>query len=221
MSPTLIVLFWWLAFAGSHWLLSSVVVRQRLIAVLGEWPFRGLYSIVALATFIPLVAAYFAHKHSGPWLWQISLTMPLLWVIYLGMTVAFILLAAAFMRPSPGSVIPGAAAPRGAFRLARHPLFTAFALMGLVHLIANGSATDVVFFGGLAVYSLAGAWHQDQRKLALDTPGYRTFYEATPLLPFTRPGRLLGLREMGPVPLVVGIGLTVLVRYYHAAWFGG
>ncbi len=210
VSPTLIVLFWWLAFAGSHWLLSSVSVRQRLIAVLGDWPFRGLYSIVAFATFIPLVAAYFAHQHSGPWLWQIPLTMPVLWLIYLGMTVAFILLAAAFMRPSPGSVIPGAAAPRGAFRLARHPLFTAFALMGLVHLIANGSATDVVFFGGLAVYSLAGAWHQDQRKLALDTPGYRAFYEATPLLPFSRPGRLQGLREMGPVPLVVGIGLTVL-----------
>jgi len=221
MSPTLVVLFWWLAFAGSHWLLSSLSVRQRLIAAIGDWPFRGLYSIIAFATFIPLVATYFAHKHGGAWLWQIPLTTPLLWLVYFGMTVAFTLLVASSIRRSPGSLVPGAAEPRGAFRLARHPLFTAIALFGVVHLIPNGSATDVAFFGGFAVYSLAGAWHQDQRKLALDTPGYRAFYDATPLLPFTRPGRLQGLREMGPVPIVLGIVLTAVVRYFHPAWFGG
>lgn len=221
MSPTGHVLFWWVAFAGTHLLLSSLPVRQRIVARIGEQPFRGVYSLVSFATFVPLVWTYFAHKHTGPLLWALAMTPALRWVVYAVMGLAVVLMVASFVQPSPASVVPGVATPKGVLRVTRHPLMMAFALFGLAHLVPNGFATDVVFFGGFTVFSLIGAWHQDQRKLALDAGGYRAFHAATPFLPFTGRDTVTGLREMSPVVMGIGIAVTVLLRYFHAAWFGG
>src|SRR5437667_446816 len=90
-----------------------------------------------------------------------------------------------------------------------------------LHLLPNGSTTDVAFFGGFVAFALVGAWHQDRRKLALGVPGFRAFHEATPFLPFTGRDTLRGLRELSPAVMVAGIAAAAVVRYYHAAWFGG
>jgi uncharacterized membrane protein len=221
MSPTDQVLCWWLAFAATHLVLSSLPVRQPLVARLGEQAFRGLYSLVAFATFIPLVWTYAHGKHTGPLLWAIPMTPVLRWLVYTGMGLALVLLVASFAQPSPAAVRPGKAAPKGVLRVTRHPLMMAFALFGLVHLIPNGFASDVVFFGGFPVFALLGAWHQDQRKLALDPGGYQAFHATTPFLPFTGRDTIAGLREMSPIVIGVGIAATVIVRYFHTAWFGG
>jgi uncharacterized membrane protein len=60
------------------------------------------------------------------------------------------------------------------------------ALFGLLHLVFNASSADVAFFAGFALFAPLGAWHQDRRKLAMDVPGFRQFYDGTPLLPFSR-----------------------------------
>jgi uncharacterized membrane protein len=219
MGATLIVLLLWIGFAGTHMCLSSLRVRQPLVARLGEQGFRGLYSLVALAFFIPLVRVYSAHRHAGPWLWSWRASSVHL-VMYPGMALAFVLLVASLVRPSPASVLPGAASATGAFRLTRHPLLMAIALFGLLHLLPNGSTGDIVFFGGFVVFSLAGARHQDRRKLAT-VPEFRAFYEATPFLPFTGRHTLAGVRELSPVVLVVALVATVVVRYFHSSWFGG
>jgi len=59
------VLLWWLAFAGSHLILSSSWLRPRLIALFTLWGYRALYSLAALATFLPLCFSYAAVKGSG------------------------------------------------------------------------------------------------------------------------------------------------------------
>ncbi len=221
MSPTAQVLFWWLAFAGTHLVLSSLPVRQQLVARFGEQPFRGLYSLLAFATFVPLVWTYFHYKHAGPLLWAMPVTPVLRWAIYAVMGLAVVLMVASLAQPSPAAVMPGATEPKGVLRVTRHPLMMAFALFGLAHLLPNGFATDVVFFGGFVVFPLLGAWHQDQRKLALDPGGYRAFHAATPFLPFTGRDSVAGLREMSPVVIGIGVAATVLLRYFHTAWFGG
>ena len=106
MSPTARIVLLWLGFAGSHLVLSSLPVRRGLVARIGEGPFRGLYSLVAFAFFIPLVGTYFAHKHAGPWLWTLPRSTPLLWTIYAGMGLAFVLVVAGFIRPSPAALVP-------------------------------------------------------------------------------------------------------------------
>jgi uncharacterized membrane protein len=137
------------------------------------------------------------------------------------MAVAFILLAASFVQPSPASVVPGKPIPHGALRITRHPLLMSILIFGLVHLVGNGSTTDVVFFGGFVAFTAVGAWHQDRRKLAEGAPGYREFCEEAPFLPFTGPRTAAGIGELSPLVIAAGIGLTVVVRYFHASWFGG
>jgi len=221
MSPTTRILLFWLAFGGSHLVLSSLPVRERIIGRIGEGAFRGLYSLVAFGFFIPLVWTYFASKHAGPQLWMIPIGTGLRWAIYLGMGVALVLLVAAFVRPSPAAVVPGDPTPRGIYRITRHPLLMGIALFGLLHLLPNGAAADVAFFGGFVIFSLVGAAHQDRRKLATDDGTFRRFYEATPFLPFTGGASLRGLRELAPTVAGVGILVTVVLRYFHGSWFGG
>jgi uncharacterized membrane protein len=221
MSPTLEVVLWWAAFAGSHLLLSSLPVRRRLIALLGERAFQGLYSLVVLGLFIPLVLTYFAHKHTGPQLWSIAPGPVLRWGLYVGMALAFVLVVGGLVTPSPANLVPGEPTPRGVLRITRHPTMMGTVLWALLHLVPNGSATDVAFFGGFVAFGLVGTWHQDARKVAMNVPGYREFRAATPFLPFTGAETLRGLRELAPAAVVIGIVLTVVIRYYHASWFGG
>jgi uncharacterized membrane protein len=219
MATALIALLW-LGFAVTHMGLSSASVRPRLVARLGEGPFLGLYSLISFLFFVPLVWVYFTHKHAGPWLWSVPLTAPLRWAIYVVMGLALVMAVAALARPSPASIIPGSATPRGMQRITRHPLFMGLGLFGVVHLIPNGSAADIVFFGGFPLFALVGSWHQDRRKLA-SLPQLRAFYQDTPFLPFTGRETLRGLRELSPLVVMGGIVATIVLRYYHRAWFGG
>jgi len=221
VSPTAQIVLLWLGFAGTHLVFSSLPVRQRIVARVGEGPFQGLYSLVAFAFFVPLVRTFFAHKHAGRWLWLVARGTGLHWVMYVGMGLAFVMLAASLVRPSPAGVVPGDPTPRGVYRITRHPLVMSIALFGALHLLPNGSTADVAFFGGFVAFALAGAWHQDRRKLALGVPGFRAFYQATPFLPFTGRDTLRGLRELSPVVVGASIAAAAVVRYFHAAWFGG
>jgi len=221
MSPTLEIVLFWLGFAGGHLVLSSVPVRSRMVAAMGRVPYLGLYSVVAFAFFIPLVATYFAHKHAGVLLWGPGVGPLLRGVMYVGMGVAFIFVVSSLLRPSPAGVVPGSSTPSGVYRITRHPQNMGIALFGLLHLLPNGSAADLAFFGGFALFGVVGSWHQDQRKLAVGEPGFKAFLERTPFWPFSGPETLRGVRELSPLAVGVGIGLTVLVRYFHPRWFGG
>ncbi len=221
MSPTGTILAFWLGFGGSHVLLSSARLRSRLVATLGPGTFLGFYSLVSIGFFVPLVRTYFAHKHAGPRLWSVPVGTPLRWAIYFAMGVAFVLMVSGLVRPSPTNIVPGDPTPRGALRLTRHPLFMGLGLFGLLHLIPNGNAADVAFFGGFPVFAVLGCWHQDRRKLVAGSPELQRFQHATPFLPFTGSESWLGIRELGIGVMGGGVALTVLVRYFHPAWFGG
>jgi uncharacterized membrane protein len=221
MTATMTIVALWVAFAGTHMVLSSIAVRRALVARLGEPAFLGIYSLVAFACFVPLVWTYFASKHAGPLLWSIPIGTPLRWTIYVGMAVAFVLVVAGLVRPSPASITPGDPTPRGAMLLTRHPLFMGVGLFGLLHLVPNGHAADVAFFGGFPLFALIGCRHQDQRKLATGPAAYDRFVADTPFVPFTGSRTGEGIRQLGPMVIAGGLGLTVLLRWFHPAWFGG
>jgi uncharacterized membrane protein len=221
MDPALGIALLWLAFTLSHVGLSSVRVRPRLTAAIGEVPYLALYSVIALAIFVPLVWLYFANVHAGPALWVLPRGPILSWTVYVGMALAFTFLVASFLRPSPAGLAPADPTPKGVQRLTRHPMVMAFVLFALVHLLPNGFRADVAFFAGFVAFALVGAAHQDQRKLAVGPAGYRAFYEQTPFFPFTGRETLRGLRELSPIAVAGGIALAFLIRTFHASWFGG
>lgn len=212
----------WLLFGASHTLLSSVALRPRLVAALGEGPFLGVYSLVAFATFVPLVWLYFANKHAGPHLWYVGGAVGVRPLVYLGMGVALAMLVAGVARPSPASLSPGKPEPAGVLRVTRHPVFMAIGLFGLLHLLAASvNAAELAFFAGFPIFAVIGSWHQDVRKLRTGTEAFRHFHAATPFLPFSAPSGVPSALREDAIPIVVGVGATVALRWFHPQLFGG
>jgi uncharacterized membrane protein len=219
MSTTTTILALWIAFGAGHMILSSVRLRPKLISSLGERAYQGIFSLLALATFVPLVWVYSTNKHAGPVLWTFAPGELLLWILYVGNGLAFVLLVGSIAAPSPA--MGGAKwEPRGALRFTRHPLFMAIALWAAFHLVPNGTSADVAFFGGAVAFVLIGSWHQDRRKFALGPPEFRAFYAQTPFFPFTGRYTMRGLREMHPLLLLAAVAVTVALRYFHSTLFG-
>jgi uncharacterized membrane protein len=222
MSPTAWIVLLVIAFTVTHLGLASVRVEPRLRSALGDAGFLGMYSAVALLLFVPLVWVYFANRHAGEWLWAVPVGPLLRAVLYLAMGLGVVLVVASLVRPSPASLAPGAdASATGAYRVTRHPLVMGLGLVFALHLVPNGSSADVAFFGGLATFSVLGAWHQDRRKLHADAPGFRAFHAATPFWPFTGRGALRGLAEIPAVAWLGGVAAAVGIRWLHGSLWPG
>src|SRR5947209_6782464 len=98
------IALWTGLFVGMHLLLSSGPVRARLIAFLGVQPFRGVYSLVALGTFIPMLVAFGHHKHAGMILWNLRdepIARALTWLL---MFAALILVIGSLINPNPAAI---------------------------------------------------------------------------------------------------------------------
>ena len=221
MESALIIAGLWLVFAGTHISLSSLRLRPRLIAALGPRAFQGVYSLIAVATLAALIWFYLPNRHQGPLLWTFPLDSLRLWTVYVLQCVAWTLVAAGALQPSPvmtaafSATRPDEIPVRGVQHITRHAVFMGTALFAALHLPMNGFLSDVVFWAGFPIFAIVGCWHQDQRKLATEGEAYRTWYSATPFLPFTGRRTLHGLRNLPPLAIALGVGLTVLFRLLH------
>ena len=216
MKDAVVIVVLLLLFAASHMLLSSRSIRASLVARLGDRTFLVVYSTVALVFFAPLVYYYFTHLHSGPLLWSVPATGATEFVLVVANVVGFVLAVAGVMTPSPASV-GGAPVdePRGVHRITRHAVFMGMGIWALAHLVSNGFASDVAFFGGIVLFVLVGSWHQDRRKLAGGDPRFERFHAATAFIPFTGRGALRGLMELPPLAVIIGIAVALVARYLH------
>jgi len=224
MDASFCILFWWLLFGATHIGFSAGGLRRSLVARLGPRGFQALYSVIALATFVPLVRAYFGHRHVGPLLWDLHAVPGVRHLAMLLAVCGMSLLVASFFQPSPVGAAPAKVEAHGLLRITRHPLFCAFVFWGIAHAIVNGSLGDVLFFGGFVVFSLAGAVHQDARKQRDEGERLGAFYVETSVVPFAAILGGRGRLALGELPWVgLGIGLVVGVAVYllHPRLFGG
>lgn len=219
MSAAFWIAFWWVLFAGSHMVLSSPPVRGRLIARVGEKAFVPIYSLVAFATFIPLVWVYLAHRHAGAVVWNLAAAPGVRQLAMLLAVLAFAVIAGGVLQPSPALVGSKQAwGARGLTRITRHPLSMGIALWSLSHLLINGFLTDVLFFGGMLAFSLAGAAHQDARKRATEEERLGQFFAESSFWPFgaiiAGRNRLIW-RELPWIALVIGAAAAVGIYALH------
>src|SRR5438046_4853315 len=143
--PVMQVILWWVAFAGTHTLLTHPPIRSALVARLGTGPFQGLFSLVAFATFVPLVWTFFAHRTSTAMpLTRLAQTPGIWWLTMILMFVAFELEVLAFARPNPLALTARTGFAAGAtLRVTRHRALRGAALTALAHLHVHRRAVAV------------------------------------------------------------------------------
>lgn len=170
-------------FAASHIVLSASPVRGPLIARLGPWPFRILYSAVAFALLGWMIAAFAAAPRVD--LWQPPASMRLIAAAI--MPVAFFFVVAGATSRNPTAVGQEEAVgrpPAGIIAITRHPAMWGIVLWGVAHLLANGDARGTILFAGMVVLAAAGMMHMDIRKKIEAGPAWEPFAAATSTLPF-------------------------------------
>src|SRR5262245_48255631 len=197
---------------------TSTPLRPVLVKTLGEWPYRGLYSIVALAALAWMIWAYGQAPFAPLW-------TGVRWLPVLLMPFALVLIVCGYSR-NPTMVgadrLLGNDDPaRGIIRITRHPLMWGIMLWSGAHVLARGDVKSVIFFGGFLLLAGLGTLLIDHRKKT--NPDFARFAAVTSNLPFlaVAQGRNhLAWREIGWLRPAIGLAAFGLFFAAHAWLFG-
>jgi uncharacterized membrane protein len=201
-----------LVFLATHFV-SSTPLRPALVRAIGERPYQGVYSVVALATFAWMCIAY-AGLPRDP-LWAGLRPVPLV-----VMPFAFVLLACGAVR-NPTSVgseklLKSSDPARAMVRITRHPIMWSFMLWSAAHLLARGDFKSLVFFGSLFGLAAVGTVLMDARKTS--NPDWARFAAVTSNVPFVAiaQGRnRIVWREIGWLRPLIGLAVFAAVLSFH------
>lgn len=220
MTPSTTVGLCWLLFGGTHVGLATRALRSRMVARLGPNGFIAIYSAVAALTFTTLVGSYATLRDQGaPGIGLVGSWRPALF----GLVAFGMVLAVAGIVPYPASSYAlfrttSRPEPRGLERITRHPFFAGTALVGVGHALLAQHLVGTVFFSGLVILSLAGAWHQDRKLLAARGETHAELMGQTSTVPFVAllSGRTtLAVREQPWGALALGIAAMLGLRSVH------
>jgi len=133
-------------FAGTHFISALRPVRAQMIGVIGEGPYKGIYSLLSIAGVVIMVLARekvrFILLYNPPEFAKL--------LAHLMMLPAFMLLLASRL-------------PSNIKRYTRHPMLWGFTLWATAHLLNNGDLAAFMFFGTFAGYSVFGMIIQTTR----------------------------------------------------------
>jgi uncharacterized membrane protein len=166
------------AFLITHFV-SSTPLRGALVNAMGEWPYRGLYSLVALATLVWMSWAYADAPRELLWngpRWLPVVVMPF----------AFVLVACGYWRNptmvGADKLLKSDDPARGMIRITRHPIMWGIMLWAGAHMIARGDVKSLFFFGAFLVLAAVGTLSMDARKKS--NPDWPRFAAVTSHIPF-------------------------------------
>jgi uncharacterized membrane protein len=200
--------------------ISGTRLRDAAVAQLGEGRFMLAFSIGSVVSIVLLVLAW--QNAETTFLW--SAPAWLRWVLAILMLPAFVLFMASHKRNPTAVGNKGLGEePRGIQRVTRHPMLMSFALWALVHVIGNGDAASLVFFGAFLVTAVAGMPSIDAKLARRHGAAWEGFAAKTSILPF---GAILAgrnrlvLAEIGWMPPVIGFVLWAALLHFHRGIFG-
>jgi uncharacterized membrane protein len=126
-------------FLGAHVFVTMRGRRAALIARCGEWPYKGLFSLVSIAGLVLIGDGFAKYRDAG----VIQLWYPPGWtrhIVEALMWPASILVAAAYI---PGNIR----------RTVKHPMLLAVKTWALAHLCANGDLGGIILFGSVLLWA--------------------------------------------------------------------
>ena len=199
-------------FLATHFI-TSTPLRPALVSAMGEWPYRGAYSTIALITLVWMAWAYAGAPREQ--LWTGSREIP-----YVLMPLAFVLIACGYWRNptmvGADKLLKSEDPARGIIRITRHPIMWGLMLWATAHIVARGDLKSLVFFGGFLLLALVGTLSMDARKRA--NPDWGRFAAVTSHVPFVAiaQGRnRLDLHEIGWLRPAIGLAVFFAVLAFH------
>ncbi len=156
-----------LAFVGSHIALLLPAVKASLINRVGRTAFWTLFTLVSISSFA--FALYTALLAPRDVVWAISLWHVAVTIALTVLSVFFLVFGILSPNALSISIRPAAFEPNapGFLRITRHPILWAIVFWAIGHIISNGEASLIVFFGLQAVFSLVGMTMLDKRQKRL------------------------------------------------------
>ena len=113
--------------------------RDRMVANLGEWPWKGLYSLISIVGVAFIVWGYGLARYD-----PVVLYSPPVWLRHVAMLLlvpVFPLFLAAYL---PGRIQA----------TTKHPMLVATKLWAVAHLLVNGMLADVLLFGAFLTWAI-------------------------------------------------------------------
>lgn len=146
-----------IVFLGTHAFTMARGPRARLIERIGEGPYKGVYSLAALAGVV-LIAVGYGRYRAHDW---IDLWSPPVWTRHLALVLvwaAFVMVVAAYF---PGRI-------KAALK---HPMLAGVKLWAFAHLIANGDLGSILLFGSILAWAVAARINVKLRDVVRDHAG--------------------------------------------------
>ncbi len=211
-----------LFFLGMHAVISGSPLRAPVVKLLGEKTFKILFSLSIFIALTWMGFAFAAAPYQETW-GTFAALKPVSLVL---MGIAFLLLTVGALDKNPttlGLLPPDQVEARGMVRITRHAGLLGLGLWGLAHFIVNGDWASHWLYGSFAFQGLVAPLNLDRKYRARYGEAWQKFTAQTSYLPFVAilQGRnKLVISELNPWGTLTGIGLFVLVLYFHQSWFG-
>lgn len=125
--------------------------RSARIARMGEMPWKGVYSLIAIVGLVLAIWGYGQTRLDPVFVWHPPVGMR--HAVSLFMVPAFILLVAAYVPRNHVKAWVG------------HPMIIGVALWAFAHLLANGRLGDIILFGAFLLWALLD-WRAAARRPA-------------------------------------------------------
>jgi uncharacterized membrane protein len=125
---------------GAHVFISMRNERAMLIAKIGEWPYRGLFSLVSIVGIVLIAYGFASYRAAGllvvwsPPAWTRQIVVALMWP-------ASIMVVAAYI---PGNI-------KGVLK---HPMLAGVKTWAFAHLCANGDLGGIILFGSVLAWAV-------------------------------------------------------------------
>ncbi len=127
-------------FLGAHVFVTMRDRRAALVARMGEWPYRGLFSLVSIVGIVLIGYGFAAYRAAGP----IMVWDPPAWTRHIVVTLmwpASILVVAAYI---PGNIK----------RTLKHPMLAGVKTWAFAHLCANGDLGGIILFASVLAWAV-------------------------------------------------------------------
>jgi len=127
-------------FLGAHVFVTMRDHRAAVVARIGEWPYRGLFSLVSIIGIVLIGYGFAAYRAAGPiivWYppgWTRHIVVALMWPVS-------IMIAAAYI---PGNIK----------RVLKHPMLVGVKTWAFAHLCANGDLGGSILFGSVLAWAV-------------------------------------------------------------------